>query len=301
MGRKGESENFSTRGKRGSNQVKRGRGSGRGKGHSTGFRNRGEQNQQESWGGPADLSDTEKKRQNKLPVPVAMWDFDHCDPKRCSGKKLLRQGMITQLTVSQPFNGITLSPQGEIPVCPNDRSLVETSGVSVVEASWARIDEVPFRKMKIAHPRILPYLVATNPVNYGKPYKLNCVEAIAACFFITGFKKFGHRMMSKFSWGHAFYKVNRKLFHIYRRCSDVPSILEAQKTWLAELEAEHAAKELRKLVLDSDVTGRDKALIDSDEELILVNPNHQPSDDCSTSSEDSDPSDSDSEVSEQTE
>ncbi|KAJ9048744.1 ribosome biogenesis protein tsr3 [Entomophthora muscae] len=235
-----------------------------------------------------DMSEGEKRASNKLPVPVAMWDFDHCDPKRCSGKKLLRQGMITRLKVNQPFSGISLSPTGEQLVAPSDREIVAEFGVAVVEASWARIDEVPFRKMKILNNRLLPYLVATNPVNYGKPYKLNCVEAIAACFFITGYKSYGHQIMSKFSWGHAFYKVNRRLFRIYRNCTDAASVVQAQQDWLNTLQVETATKEMDKLALDSGINGRDKGLVDSDDDMPLVNPNHQPSDESESSDESSD-------------
>ena len=54
----------------------------------------------------------------------------------------------------------------------------------------------------------VPYLVATNPVNYGKPWKLNCVEALAAAFYITGREDYGRRLLEDFGWGESFWKVN---------------------------------------------------------------------------------------------
>lgn len=54
----------------------------------------------------------------------------------------------------------------------------------------------------------VPYLLATNPVNYGKPWKLNCVEALAAAFYITGYEDYGRRLLQDFGWGDSFWRVN---------------------------------------------------------------------------------------------
>jgi len=32
-------------------------------------------------------------------------------------------------------------------------------------------------------------MVAVNPVNYGKKFKLSCAEAIAAALFLIGYKE----------------------------------------------------------------------------------------------------------------
>lgn len=80
-------------------------------------------------------------------VIAAAWDLQHCDPKRCSGKKLIRQGLMRDLRIGQRFNGVVITPNGKLPVSPADAPLVEEFGAAVVECSWARIHEVNFSKV----------------------------------------------------------------------------------------------------------------------------------------------------------
>lgn len=61
-------------------------------------------------------------------------------------------------------------------------------------------------------------MVATNPVNYGVPFKLTCAEALAACLLITGFEEQARKILRIFNYGEAFLTVNQNVFDRYRKC-----------------------------------------------------------------------------------
>ncbi|KAL2356258.1 hypothetical protein BJ546DRAFT_839502 [Cryomyces antarcticus] len=180
------------------------------------------------------------ERSTRPPFKAACWDLGHCDAKRCSGKRLMRLGMMRELHVGQKFAGVVVSPKAKKILSPADAPLLEQYGAAVVEASWKRIDEVPFSRIGGKCERLLPYLVAANPTNYGRPWRLNCVEALAACFAICGRQEWAEEILSTFSYGQAFLDNNAALLKRYAACKDEEEIKKAEGVWMEKLEREYA-------------------------------------------------------------
>lgn len=192
---------------------------------------------------PRHLRDSEDGSQTtaRPSFKAACWDLGHCDQKRCSGKKLMRLGLMRELQVGQKHAGVVISPKGKKVVSAADRELLEQYGAAVVECSWKRVDEVPFNKIGGKCERLLPYLIAANPVNYGRPWRLNCVEALAATFYICGHPDWAEEVLSTFSYGDAFLEINEQVLKRYAACTDEEEIKKAEEDWLDKIEREHAA------------------------------------------------------------
>ncbi|KAE8144189.1 hypothetical protein BDV25DRAFT_167446 [Aspergillus avenaceus] len=176
---------------------------------------------------------------SRPPFKAACWDLGHCDPKRCSGKRLIHLGLMRELAIGQKYPGVIVSPNAKKIISPADRETLEQFGAAVVECSWARLKEVPFSRIGGRCERLLPYLVAANTVNYGKPWRLNCVEALAACFAICGHEDWAKEVLQHFNYGEAFLDINAKLLKRYAACSTEEDIKRTEEEWLAKIEKEY--------------------------------------------------------------
>ena len=85
-------------------------------------------------------------------------------------------------------------------------------------------------------------MVAANPVNYGKPWKLSCAEAIAASLYIVGFKEEAKDLMTRFKWGSSFFQLNEYLLEGYSNCEDGSQVVQFQNDYLKQCQEENEKK-----------------------------------------------------------
>ncbi len=134
-----------------------------------------------------------------------------------------------------PPGAILLDPTSRKALSPADRRTVESRGIVAVDCSWEKYERYfgPTLKRKCT-PRILPFLVAANPVNYGKPCKLSTIEALAAALYITGFKDEARDILSRFKWGPEFLRLNEEKLEAYSKAENSAQIVKIQERFLSE-------------------------------------------------------------------
>lgn len=86
----------------------------------------------------------------------------------------------------------------------------------------------------------MPYLIAANTVNYGRPWRLNCVEALAACFYICGHEDWAKDVLKHFRYGDAFLNINSQLLKRYAACTTEDDVKKTEEEWLVKIEREYS-------------------------------------------------------------
>lgn len=169
-------------------------------------------------------------------VKIVVYHAGQCDPKKCTALKLKRHGLVrlVRQTKFLPKRAVVLNPFSEIAFSPADKKRIENFGLVGLDCSWEHAEKVLLKHGK-GTSRCLPFLIAGNPVNFGKPTKLSTVEALAAALYIAGFKEDASQLLSIFKWGHTFLEINMKRLEGYAKAKDSTAIIEMQKQFIETL------------------------------------------------------------------
>ena len=156
------------------------------------------------------------------------------DPKKNTAVLASKRGDLTlhKNMKRLPKKGIILEPLCGKVLGPEDHELLTNKNGSLVglDCSWAQIepsvDKVMNRTRLI--PRMLPLLLAANPVNWGKPGKLTTAEALAAGLYLVGRKEQARNILGAFRWGERFFELNHEPLEAYSQAKSSSDLVELQ-------------------------------------------------------------------------
>lgn len=167
------------------------------------------------------------RRPGREGIRLFAFHAGECDPKRCTSKKLARFGVVVLASrpAGLPRGAVVLTPTAPRAFSRADAPRAERFGLAVLDVSWKR-GTFPSIRPRVG--RALPYLVAANPVNYGKPFTLSSAEAFAAALVILGHEDEARSILGKFAWGEQFLSLNAEPLDEYRRAKDSSDVVRAQ-------------------------------------------------------------------------
>ena len=154
------------------------------------------------------------------------------DPKKCTARRLERfdRAILHRKMEAVPY-GVVLNPHAERALSPADREVALDTLVAL-DCSWESAEEAAF-SMPGEH-RALPFLVAANPVNFGRPFRLTTVEALAAGLYILGDPDHAADLLDPFRWGETFLELNAEPLERYAACADSTEVVAVQDEYLVE-------------------------------------------------------------------
>ena len=162
-------------------------------------------------------------------IPLYAYRDNTCDPRKCTVKKLARRGLATIVTsiARIPRSTLLLDPTAEQAVSPADRHL---PSITALDCSWEVLDTGAVSTWR--NRRALPFLVAANPVNFGRPFRLTSVEAMAATLYILGEKEQARTILAPFRWGLRFLEVNAEPLEDYAQARNSTEVVAIQALYI---------------------------------------------------------------------
>ena len=165
-------------------------------------------------------------------VRLFVYEMKQDDPKKCTSRKLAHFRLATSITrrYQIPRQAIVLNPFATTVLLSQDRTQAERGGLVIVDCSWKRVKGAFSSRFK-GRTRRLPYLVAANPVHYGRLFELSSLEALTAALYILDYSEQAKNIIRIYKWGPAFLSLNKNLLEEYAQAETAEAITKIEEAY----------------------------------------------------------------------
>lgn len=167
-------------------------------------------------------------------VPIHIYYAAEDDARKNTALKLQKAGKARLFDdVKQaPKHAVLLNPFAKKALSREDLEDMRKHGLLALDCSWAHAEEAFPALLGSTRSRALPFLVAANPVNYGKPFVLSTAEAIGAALAIVGETRQARDVLSAVPFGDLFLTLNKNPLEDYAQCATSAEVVAAQALYL---------------------------------------------------------------------
>jgi pre-rRNA-processing protein TSR3 len=167
-------------------------------------------------------------------IKLFVYHANEDDPKKCSARKLNKFGFVKLETniKKTPRAAILLNPLAEKSLSPEDKKIALKNGMLAVDCSWKNAENSFEYLDKRNHSRALPFIVAANSVNYGKPFMLSTLEAFAAALYILDDVETAEKILNLYKWGPTFLVLNKEPLEDYRKAENSSQVIDIMKKYI---------------------------------------------------------------------
>ncbi|MEA3203589.1 MAG: pre-rRNA-processing protein [Thermoplasmata archaeon] len=177
-----------------------------------------------------------ESRGRRMPgaIDVVVYHTSQDDPRKNTALRLEKTGKARLVDkVDQcPRHSVLLNPFAKKAVSREDLEDMRRHGLLALDCSWKQAEEAFPVLLGQTRSRALPFLVAANPINYGKPFVLSTAEALGAALYIVGEARRARDLLSAVPFGPNFLELNRLPLEDYANCQTSAEVVAAQGNYI---------------------------------------------------------------------
>lgn len=177
-----------------------------------------------------------ESRGRRIPgaIDVVVYHTSQDDPRKNTALRLQKAGKARLVDkVDQcPRHAVLLNPFAKKAVSREDLEDMRKHGLLALDCSWKQAEEAFPVLLGQTRSRALPFLVAANPINYGKPFVLSTAEALGAALYIVGEARKARDLLSAVPFGDSFLELNRLPLEDYAKCETSAEVVAAQGLYI---------------------------------------------------------------------